>query len=252
MKSDIIEKIRGLLTTLPISDEPRTVYLLAQVRKVFEHDRPLRQALPTLQFYCNWALHTKLDRLSAEMFLNAVDPVLTLVGDHTYEAQQMLDALLTLNAFRAELRLFLTHNGLEASISDNDEYWRTFVQTYSRVVEDCEITISGQQQPRGPLVACRREFVTALERLESALALNRHKNCPSGVLALLTFSLRQATSLSVNSVTIRPTVGAALTNEGPYPMEWSIRYEDGRTGTLSLSKYGLLGATVTISSPEIL
>ncbi len=210
MKSDIIEKIRGLLTTLPISDEPRTVYLLAQVRKVFEHDRPLRQALPTLQFYCNWALHTKLDRRSAEMFLHAVDPVLTLVGDHTYEAQQRLDALLTLNAFRAELRLFLTHNGLEASISDNDEYWRTFVQTYSRVVEDCEITISGRQQPRGPL------------------------------------------ALSVNSVTIRPTVGAALTNEGPYPMEWSIRYEDGRTGTLSLSKYGLLGATVTISSPEIL
>ena len=56
---------------------------------------------------------------------------------------------------------------------------------------------SRQRLRSNRLVACRREFVTALERLESALALNRHKNCPSGVLALLTFSLRQATSVRV-------------------------------------------------------
>jgi hypothetical protein len=45
------------------------------------------------------------------------------------------------------------------------------------------------------LVACRRDFVTAPKRWKSAIAWNRHKDCLSGVLAVLTLSLRQATSL---------------------------------------------------------
>ena len=63
-------------------------------------------------------------------------------------------------------------------------------------VLDARSSSCADPRTHADLVACRREFVTALERLESALALNRHKNCPSGVLALLTFSLRQATSRS--------------------------------------------------------
>jgi hypothetical protein len=49
---------------------------------------------------------------------------------------------------------------------------------------------------RRVLVACRRESVTALGALESVLALEPHKDCLSGALALLTFSLRQATSVT--------------------------------------------------------
>jgi len=59
------------------------------------------------------------------------------------------------------------------------------------------------------LVACRREFVTALEHENLFSHGTRHKDCLSGALALLTFSLRQAT----RSFTIRLSTpwGAAQT-----------------------------------------
>jgi hypothetical protein len=53
-------------------------------------------------------------------------------------------------------------------------------------------------------------------------------------------------NLAVKSVTIEAVQHSTFAENRPYPMEWSIRYKDGRTGTLSLSKYGLAGATVIL------
>jgi single-stranded-DNA-specific exonuclease len=57
-----------------------------------------------------------------------------------------------------------------------------------------QVVGSGRSIAGIDLVACRRDFVTASKPLESALEWNRYKGCLSGLIALVTFSLRQATS----------------------------------------------------------
>ena len=150
MIDEIDQKLQVLLATPPIEDECKVVYLLTQTRKVFERDAQLKQHLPTLQFYCNWALHTKLDR-SATEFLAKVDPILTLVGNHDQETKDELDRLFTLQTFRDELREFLTRHSIERTLCDNDAYWAVFLSAYSRVVEKCEIAVGQPSPPHGPL-----------------------------------------------------------------------------------------------------
>src|ERR1700683_3440087 len=102
MTDEIIRKLQTFLGT-PIEDEYKVVYLLTQTRKVFERDAHLEQHLPTLQFYCNWALHTKLDRrATVQEFLAKVDPILTLEGNHDQKTKDELDRLFTLRHFRDE------------------------------------------------------------------------------------------------------------------------------------------------------
>ena len=99
MNAEIIAKIKTLLANVPIAEEARCVYLLTEIRKVFEREGSLGARMPTLQFYCNWALHTRLDKKQAQKFLNEVLPILTLQGNHTPAEHAKFDRLLTLQAF---------------------------------------------------------------------------------------------------------------------------------------------------------
>jgi hypothetical protein len=53
-------------------------------------------------------------------------------------------------------------------------------------------------------------------------------------------------NLAVKSVSIRAAHDVALAGNRPYPMDWTIRYADGREGHLALSSHGLAGATLQI------
>jgi hypothetical protein len=206
MKNEICRKIGAQLVQLPLNDEPRVLYFLAEARKIFEHEGNLATSLPTLKFYCNWALHTRLDQAAAQDFLEAVHPILTLEGNHDQEAQDKFDRRLTLRAFRVETRLFLEHCGLSTEILANEGYWRSFLATYSCIVENCELVMEASASVEsGPLN-----------------------------LAVASLSVRPSTR------------GTSLPDNLPYPMEWVIAYRDGRKGQLFLSARGLLGAQLIL------
>ncbi len=70
MKNEIVKKLSLMLEgSSAIDDEIRVIYLLAQVRKILEHER----AGATIRFYCTWALHISLD-YSAQSFLREILP----------------------------------------------------------------------------------------------------------------------------------------------------------------------------------
>jgi hypothetical protein len=150
MKPDIIEKIRSELQTLPVKDEKTVLYVLAEIRKILEHDELLRATLPTLQFYCNWALHVRLDKAFAKQFIQRVSPLLTFKGNWTAEQFADLHGLLTLQRFRDELKAFLTECAIDASVCE-DENWVCFLKLYSRVVQDSELVMKGTSEPAGAL-----------------------------------------------------------------------------------------------------
>lgn len=150
MDNDIVAKLNDRMKRLPIAEEEGVVYVLTQVRKLFEHDRSQHGNFPTLAFYCNWALHTSLDR-SAEDFLTEVMPILTLEGSHTPAQHAVFDALLTLRAFRDELAGFLRSKGIADTVCTNGSYWSAFLDAYSRVVEHSTLVLKGTTAPLGPL-----------------------------------------------------------------------------------------------------
>jgi hypothetical protein len=207
VKDEIIRKLQALLCKPPIDDEPKVVYFLTQIRKIFEHDKNLLLSVPTLRFYCNLALHTELSHKgTVQTFLDEVDPILTLQGDHDQETQEKFNRLFTLQAFREELDEFLKLNVIQTTLCDNEDYWNAFLSAYSGVVENCEIVVPEPLDPHGPLnLSVRSVSISPVKGHDTLLVANR-----------------------------------------PYPMEWAITYVNGQSGRLSLSEHGLLGAVVDI------
>jgi len=210
VKNDIEEKLRRLLKGNQITDEPKVTYLLAECRKLFEHEKSLRAMLPTLEFYCNWALHTQLSRAGAQAFLSKVDPILTMNGAFDQAQHNALHALLTLETFRLELRNLLGQVGADQTLCDDQGRWMSFLMLYSHVVENSEL------------------------RLEKAAHVNG-----AAMLAVKRVTVRPIRSADLAE-------GTACV----FPMVWMIEYGDGRTGQFELSNLGLLGATLTLFDPR--
>lgn len=72
-KDEIIEKLRKEISK-DTFDESHVVYILTRIRKYLEHTEQ-RDTYPYLWFYCNWALHPKIDR-------KLPLPVETMLGDY--------------------------------------------------------------------------------------------------------------------------------------------------------------------------
>jgi hypothetical protein len=210
VKNEIEEKLRRLLKGDQITDEPKVTYFLAECRKLFEHDKSLRIALPTLEFYCNWALHTQLSRAGAQAFLSMVDPILTMNGEFDQAQHDALHALLTLETFRLELRTFLGQIGANQAVCDDQGKWMSFLMLYSHVVENSELTLEKSAPANGAAM----------------LAVKRVTIRP----------IRSADDLAEGAARV-------------FPMIWIVEYEDGRVGQFDLSDLGLLGATLTLVDP---
>jgi hypothetical protein len=72
-KDEIIEKLRKEISK-DTFDESHVVYILSRIRKYLELTEQ-RDKHPFLWFYCNWALHPKIDR-------KLPAPVETMLGDY--------------------------------------------------------------------------------------------------------------------------------------------------------------------------
>ena len=74
----IIDKLDQELKYFPVRRESQVVYLLAEIRKVIEHEREQDPTcFEVLELFCNWALHITISRKSnadrIRMFVKAFD-----------------------------------------------------------------------------------------------------------------------------------------------------------------------------------
>jgi hypothetical protein len=137
-KDAIVEKLRALLNS-GIDSEATVVYLLCEVRKLFEKtpasDRPF-----ALNMYCHWALHVDLTGPDTVLpFLRQVDAYIhgVIVGPEDFSASdQMVREFLMLDTFRTQLRTFLDGHGLPTDLTTDDGQWNRFVTRYAGVIDD--------------------------------------------------------------------------------------------------------------------
>jgi len=138
MQDEIVDKLRKELN-LGITTEPQVVYLMAGIRKLIEHDNA-QGKYPALNFYCNWVLHTKLDRGFAKSVITLFDRIYGAQRAGNREELEALwkemHALTDGGALCEQLGRFLREKSLPDHISTDMSHWRMFLSLYASAIND--------------------------------------------------------------------------------------------------------------------
>jgi hypothetical protein len=145
MIPQILEKLTALLNA-GITTEAQAVYLLAAIRKIIEQEQA-NQQYKYLNFHCNWALHSSLDRRDAQEILILFDDIHThcISGNDEFSLDRNLERELTrisrMESFKKDLSVFLQDKGLPSIDTTRSDGWVHFLHLYAKVIEDCPLVL---------------------------------------------------------------------------------------------------------------
>jgi hypothetical protein len=135
----LLEKLnKELLSTAELT-EARVVYMLVCARKLMELSNQ-KGRFPSLNFYCNWALHSKLTRRDAidviKLFDNVEDAVerADIQAEHT--ARMALHRTIYGFNLGTDFESFLKVHGLPSDVLEPGRRWLHFLDVYSRIIHD--------------------------------------------------------------------------------------------------------------------
>jgi hypothetical protein len=140
MRSAIIDKLTAHMTVVP-GTESDVVYALVQIRKLLEQAHE-KDKYPWLNLFCNWVVHTKLDKGKAIDILQILEDGLIRVSFldlSTFDKDGKAGEVLSFDLFRDELSQFCKANDLPAKWAS--ESWRDFLSLYAEIVKDSPLTL---------------------------------------------------------------------------------------------------------------
>jgi hypothetical protein len=141
MQHDIVAKLTEEFSQ-PIGSERQVVYVLVELRKLLELKGTLDN-YETLKLCCDWAVHPKLDRQSAQRIVKLVDAYEAKNRQERIGVQQAdmpeLSGFLQHHLFRSEMAAACEVNQIPAAGVLDDDWWRSFLVHYTEVVKDCPI-----------------------------------------------------------------------------------------------------------------
>lgn len=120
-QEEILQKLNRELNK-KIKNECQVIFILSRIRKFLEL-KDLKTKYKILNFYCNWALHVKIDR---------TDCVRSILKDFIEHKDN--DRFLFLEDFKDELKIFLEDFDLPMDILKIENYkpfFRLLVDIYS-------------------------------------------------------------------------------------------------------------------------
>lgn len=130
MRNEIIDKLTNVLNE-DINTEAQVVYILVEIRKLIK-----RGEWQILKLFCDWALHTELDRNpNIDEILKEFDSRLEQFNE---KDEEIKSKYLSLKKFKNELTSFLTSNRLPQKLFEDDK-WHSFLRLYTVVVNDCPL-----------------------------------------------------------------------------------------------------------------
>ena len=118
---EILEKLNKELEK-DIEGEPQIIYILSRIRKLLELQN-LQSRYKYLNFYCNWALHAKIDR---------TEPVADILREVAKLSEKGVK-FLTFDHLRIDLKNFFKENNIPENILDKQwlEFTRLLIDIYS-------------------------------------------------------------------------------------------------------------------------
>jgi hypothetical protein len=138
-KPSIIQKLgKHLADHTPPKEECHVMYLMAEIRKVLEHDNSSGK-YPALRLYSNWCVHTQLDRpnnfmkQAAEGIENEIQA--SIVAGIPPEQGKKLSQFLSMQVLKTTLREFLQENHLSDEITGGQN-WKSFQGLLVNIVSE--------------------------------------------------------------------------------------------------------------------
>lgn len=143
---DILSKLTEELEK-GITTEAQVVYLLVGIRKLIERDG-IEEKYVALNFHCDWALHSQLDRAGAKAILKQFDAAHVLLREHIElhslppKLRTEIDDISKMKSFEKELSAFLSAYHLPSLTHHHSDEWPHFLYLYVRVVEDIPLVVN--------------------------------------------------------------------------------------------------------------
>ena len=150
MKEEIIRKLTAQLDE-GITTEVQVVYLLVGIRKLVERDDKWAQ-YPTLNFSCDWVLHSKLDRSGAKAILREFDRAHPLWKNEEKlprALENKINDISGMGSVEKELTSFLESYGLPP-IAQNVDDWSRFFHLYAQVIQDIPLMVKSSSPKKAP------------------------------------------------------------------------------------------------------
>ena len=141
MLEEIIRKLTAQLNK-GITTEVQVVYLLVGIRKLIERDDQGGE-YPNLNFYCDWVLHSELDRSGAKAILREFDkayPLWKSGMDLPRELENKINDISEMRSLEKELTRVLESYGLPP-IAQNVDGWSHFFRLYTQVIQDIPLMV---------------------------------------------------------------------------------------------------------------
>jgi hypothetical protein len=139
-----VEKLRRELGR-EITTESQVVYILAEIRKMLEKTNDGTDYF-ALEFYCSFALHTKMSKAGAKRILERFDkahPFLVRKEEIPRDLRGEIDETIHLRTFERQLKQFLKTNELPTRLFTEGNEWLRFIQLYGGVIDEGELLVEG-------------------------------------------------------------------------------------------------------------
>ena len=144
--NSILRKLRAELD-LEVTTERQVVYILVEIRKAIEQAGELENYY-ALDFYCSFALHTKMSRAGAKRILERFDkahPLLVKGEKIPQELKKEIEQTTKLEECRAELKSFVKAHELPTRLFTEPDAWARFVHHYGNIIDECQLVLSGDR-----------------------------------------------------------------------------------------------------------
>lgn len=138
---EIYAKLEAFLTRHPApTEECHVVYLLVELRKIMDH-LWARSEYSLVRFYADWSVHSKKDRVTAEIVRIAENIYAEVAGKPAARAPAAT-AFSDMTELREELAHMLQAIGVSPALAEDAQNWRSFVSLLTAVLADQPIVIS--------------------------------------------------------------------------------------------------------------
>lgn len=200
------------------SPEGDAAYLITEVRKILEMTAG-QADFPYLNFFCNWALHTSIDRSDIPVeILRRLSNLIIYGRQNVQEWIRPLERA-TFGEFRKELTSFLRKHALPHGLVRGNREWKQFLEAFIPLIVDSPIELNQRKlQDQRKEMRYRRKW---------------------GINAKLSM-------LTLRIIPPHGTVPRAKSRAGEYSsaplLEWDVRYDNGDGFNIPCVFYGLKSA----------
>lgn len=150
-KNDIIEKLRNFLRKHPtFKEECEVVYLMVEIRKILENWKNTKyrstagNSYEMLYFYCNWIVHEKLSKQSADFVIKKFNQCID-ENKNLEEIKRGMKAnknFFMLNDLQCDLKNFFGDCSLPQDILNESWKWRRFRKLLLEIISESVIDLS--------------------------------------------------------------------------------------------------------------